>query len=290
MFKSLRNKSRLKLLASASLLLFISGCAKNMDADGNILPERIIGYTTKFSDIWSNESWFSAIFVFPLAKLLNALQPYIGVALAIGVLTILVHLVTFSLTVKSTVASQKIQIIQPELNKIQKKYEGKKDEQSRMRMAQEMQALYSKHDINPFGTILTSFIQLPVIIAMWQAVQRSEAVINGTLLGESLKVSPLNGIMSGKILYIVIFVIMGLLQFLSMQLPSILAKRKAKKQPKYAQSSAPTGGGQKSMMYGMWVFIMFISISWPTAMSLYWLVSAGVRVAQTLFINWKYID
>ncbi len=289
MFKSLRNKSRLKLLASASLLLFISGCAKNMDSSGNILPDRIIGYTTKFSDIWSNESWFSAIFVFPLAKLLNALQPYMGVALAIALVTVLVHLITFGFTVKSTVAQQKMQIIQPELNKIQKKYEGKKDEQSRMRMAQEMQAIYSKHDINPFGTILTSFIQLPIIIAVWQAVQRSEAVINGTLLGESLKVTPLNGIMDGKILYIVIFVAMGLFQFLSMQLPSILAKRKAKK-TSHQSASDSAGNSQKSMMYGMWVFIMFISISWPTAMSLYWLVSAAVRVAQTLFIQWKYIN
>lgn len=289
MFKSLWKKSHIKLLASASLLLFISGCARNMDSEGNVLPERIIGYTTSFSDIWANESWFSALFVFPLAKLLNVLQPYVGIGLAIVVVTIFVHLITFGLTVKSTVAQQKMQIIQPEITRVQKKYEGKKDEQSRMRMAQEMQAVYSKHSINPFGTILVSFIQLPVILAMWQAVQRSEAVINGTLMGASLKVTPLDGIMDGQIIYIIIFVAMGIFQFLSMQLPSILAKRKAQQGPSRPDDK-PVGNNQKGIMYGMWAMIMFISISWPTAMSLYWLVSAATRVAQTLFIQWKFIN
>ncbi len=289
MFKSLLQKTRFKLIASVGLLLFITGCARNIDSEGNVLPERIIGYTTNFSDIWANESWFSALFVFPLAKLLNALQPYIGIALAITAVTILVHLITFGVTVKSTVAQQKMQIIQPELTKVQKKYEGKKDEQSRMRMAQEMQAIYGKHNINPFGTILVSFIQLPIILAMWQAVQRSEAVINGSLLGASLKVTPLSGIMDGQILYIVIFAAMGVFQFLSMQLPSMLAKRKNKNKPKHP-GDAPAPNNQKGIMYGMWAMIMFISISWPTAMSLYWLVSAAVRVAQTLFIQWKFIN
>jgi len=45
-----------------------------------------------------------------------------------------------------------------------------------------------------------------------------------------------------------------------------------------------------TMMYSSLVLIMFLSISWPTAMSLYWLVSAVAQVAQTLYIQWKYID
>lgn len=288
MIKSLLNKTRYKLLLSMGLLLLIAGCTKNTGADGNILPERIITYTTKFSEVWANESWFSALFVFPLSKLLNTLQPYIGIALAITVVTILIHLVTFGLTVKSTVAQQKMQIIQPEIQRVQKKYEGKKDEQSRMRMAQEMQAIYSKHSINPFGTLLTSFIQLPVILAMFQAVQRAEAVIDGTMFGVSLKTTPLNGVKNGEIVIIIIFIAMGIFQFLSMQLPAMLAKYKAKSEPK-RPNDAPAPNSQKGMMYGMWVMIMFISISWPTAMSLYWLVSAATRVAQTLFIQWKFI-
>ena len=72
-----------------------------------------------------------------------------------------------------------------------------------------------------------------------------------------------------------------------MQLPGFLAKRTASKKP---GKNPPPANNQKAMMYGLWGFIMFISISWPTAMSLYWLVSAAAQVAQTLFIQWKYIE
>ncbi|MBS3986437.1 MAG: membrane protein insertase YidC [Erysipelothrix sp.] len=278
-------KNRPKLIMSAGLLAFISGCTRVIDGNGNVLPDKIISTTTQLSQILADESWFSAFFVFPLAQVINFLTPVIGVALAIVVVTVAIKALTFGFTVKSTVASQKMQVLQPEMTAIQKKYEGKKDEQSRMKQAQEMQALYTKHKINPFGTILVAFIQFPVVIAMWQAVQRSEAVLNGVLLGAELNVTPLTGILAGQWLYLVIYVLMGLFQIGSMLLPAYLAKRTAVKSGKKAPANS-----QQGMMIGMFVFIMFISINWPTAMSLYWLVSSAAQVAQTLFIQHNYID
>lgn len=278
-------KNRPKLIMSAGLLAFISGCTRVIDGNGNVLPDKIISSTTQLSQILADESWFSAFFVFPLAQVINFLTPVIGVALAIVVVTVAIKALTFGFTVKSTVASQKMQVLQPEMTAIQKKYEGKKDEQSRMKQAQEMQALYTKHKINPFGTILVAFIQFPVIIAMWQAVQRSEAVLNGVLLGAELNVTPLTGILAGQWLYLVIYALMGLFQIGSMLLPAYLAKRTAIKSGKKAPANS-----QQGMMIGMFVFIMFISINWPTAMSLYWLVSSAAQVAQTLFIQHNYID
>jgi len=278
-------KNRPKLIMSAGLLAFVSGCTRVIDGNGNVLPDKIISTTTQLSQILADESWFSAFFVFPLAQVINFLTPVIGVALAIVVVTVAIKALTFGFTVKSTVASQKMQVLQPEMTAIQKKYEGKKDEQSRMKQAQEMQALYTKHKINPFGTILVAFIQFPVVIAMWQAVQRSEAVLNGVLLGAELNVTPLTGILAGQWLYLVIYVLMGLFQIGSMLLPAYLAKRTAVKSGKKAPANS-----QQGMMIGMFVFIMFISINWPTAMSLYWLVSSAAQVAQTLFIQHNYID
>lgn len=270
---------------SVGLLAFISGCTTIVDGSGNVLPDKIIRTTTQLSQILADESWFSAFFVFPLAQVINFLTPVIGVALAIVVATVAIRLLTFGFTVKSTVASQKMQVLQPDMTAIQKKYEGKKDEQSRMKQAQEMQALYTKHKINPFGTILVAFIQFPVIIAMWQAVQRSEAVLNGVLLGAELNVTPLTGIMNGQFFYLIIYLLMGLFQLGSMLLPTYLAKQSAIKNGKKVPANS-----QQGMMIGMFVFIMFISINWPTAMSLYWLVSSAVQVAQTLFIQVNYID
>lgn len=278
-------KNRYKLIMSVGLLAFISGCTTIVDGSGNVLPDKIIRTTTQLSQILADESWFSAFFVFPLAQVINFLTPVIGVALAIVVATVAIRLLTFGFTVKSTVASQKMQVLQPDMTAIQKKYEGKKDEQSRMKQAQEMQALYTKHKINPFGTILVAFIQFPVIIAMWQAVQRSEAVLNGVLLGAELNVTPLTGIMNGQFFYLIIYLLMGLFQLGSMLLPTYLAKQSAIKNGKKVPANS-----QQGMMIGMFVFIMFISINWPTAMSLYWLVSSAVQVAQTLFIQVNYID
>lgn len=279
-------KKRKTLIGGGALLLFLSGCTSVLDKNGNVLPDKIISSTTTLAEIWKNESWFSAIFVFPLAKAINFLQPFLGIALAIAAVTIFIKLLTLTFTIKSTVATQKMQVLQPELNKIQKKYEGKKDDQSRMAMGQEMQALYTKHNVNPLGTILVTFIQLPIILAMWQAVQRSESVINGTLFGASLRVTPMTGFIEMNFIYIIIFLLMGAFQFASMMLPQYLAKKAAKNRP----GDKPAPNSQKGMMYGMFAMIMFISINWPTAMSLYWLVSAFAQVAQTLFIQWKYID
>ena len=279
-------KKRKTLIGGGALLLFLSGCTSVLDKNGNVLPDKIISSTTTLAEIWKNESWFSALFVFPLAKAINFLQPFLGIALAIAAVTIFIKLLTLTFTIKSTVATQKMQVLQPELNKIQKKYEGKKDDQSRMAMGQEMQALYTKHNVNPLGTILVTFIQLPIILAMWQAVQRSESVINGTLFGASLRVTPMTGFIEMNFIYIIIFLLMGAFQFASMMLPQYLAKKDAKNRP----GDKPAPNSQKGMMYGMFAMIMFISINWPTAMSLYWLVSAFAQVAQTLFIQWKYID
>jgi YidC/Oxa1 family membrane protein insertase len=278
-------KNRPKLIMSTGLLAFISGCTQVIDGNGNVFTDKIIRSTTQLSDILAAESWFSAFFVYPLAQVINFLTPVIGVALAIVVATVAIKLLTFGFTVKSTVASQKMQVLQPEMTAIQKKYEGKKDEQSKMKQAQEMQALYNKHKINPFGTILVAFIQFPVIIAMWQAVQRSEAVLNGVLFGAELNVTPLTGILAGQWFYLTIFLLMGLFQLGSMLLPQYLAKQTAIKNGKKAPANS-----QQGMMIGMFVFIMFISINWPTAMSLYWLVSSAAQVAQTLFIQVQYID
>ena len=55
-------------------------------------------------------------------------------------------------------STQRMQEIQPEIQKIQNKYKDKTDERSKMQMAQEMQNIYQKYDIHPFGSMLITFI------------------------------------------------------------------------------------------------------------------------------------
>ena len=129
-----RKKQLLLLLVFVALLFLASGCTSPVDPE----TKEVIQITseTTFKYMMANENWFNAFFVFPLSKLINFLTPYVGVALSVSIVTLLVHLITLIFTIKSTVMTQKMQVIQPEMNRITKKYEGKTDERSQMAQAQ----------------------------------------------------------------------------------------------------------------------------------------------------------
>jgi len=292
MKKLFKNK---KLWIALGLLITLTACTNVIDPDTKlIMPDKIIHLDTTISDILANESWFSAFFVYPISQAINFVNQYVGVVMSIVIVTILIKLLTLSFTIKSTVASQKMQVINPELKAIQDKYAGKTDNQSKMKMSQEMQALYSKHNINPFGSIVVMFIQFPIIIAMYQAVQRAAAVVNGSVLGTSLQTTPYNAFFEGVYLFVIIYVLMGVFQFISMKLPMYLQKKfapvKEKKHVTHDDSKKSAAPNMEMMMYVSLVMIMGIAISWPTAMSLYWLVTSLAQVAQTVFIQFKYIS
>lgn len=290
MKKLFKNK---KLWIALGLLVFLTACTNVIDPDTKlIMPDKIIHLDTTIGDILANESWFSAFFVYPISQAINFIDQYVGVVMSIVIVTIIIKLLTLSFTIKSTVASQKMQIINPELKAIQDKYVGKTDNASKMKMSQEMQALYSKHNINPFGSIVVMFIQFPIIIAMYQAVQRAAAVVNGSFFGTSLQTTPMDAFFQGVYLFVVIYVLMGIFQFISMKLPMFLQKKFAPvKEKKYAQDDKKAAGpNMEMMMYVSLVMIMGIAISWPTAMSLYWLVTSLAQVAQTVFIQFKFIN
>lgn len=288
MKKLLQNK---KMWIALTLLFALTACTRVVDSEGIIIPEKIITLSTHIGDILADESWFSAFFVFPISQAINFIAKYTGVILSIIIVTILIKLLTLSFTIKSTVASQKMQMINPELKKVQDKYAGKTDNESKMRMGQEMNAIYAKHQINPFGAILVMFIQFPVIIAMYQAVQRADAVVNGSVMGNSLQISPMASITQGVWIFMAIYILMGVFQFISMKLPQYLQKKTAPvKEKAYAnKETKKSGPNMEVMMYTSIGMIMVLAINWPTAMSLYWLVTAIAQVAQTVFIQYKYI-
>ncbi len=278
------NKKRLILvLTLVGLLFLMSGCTIPTDDSGNII---FITNDTTFESIMNSEGLFSAIFVFPLAKLINWLTPLTNVVVAIILVTILVNALALLLTFRSSMESLKLQLIQPELTRIQKKYEGKDDQTSRMRAAQEMQNVYKKHDIHPFRTILSQFIQYPILIAIYYAVRRSSAIATASFMGLSLEVTPLQGFQTGQYTYVVIFALMIVAQIAAMKTPMFLQEQKLKRESeihhrRYDKPENPMGG----MMYAMVIFIGILMISWPSAMSLYYLISSLVMIAKTLLVN-----
>lgn len=282
-----RTKKLLLLVVVIGFITVASGCAIPRDADGHIVE---ITSSTTFKEMISNENWFSAILVWPLARLINAIAPTVGVGGAIALVTIIVNGILAVATFKSTVAQQKMQLLQPELDRIQRKYEGRNDSNAKARQAQEMQMLYQKHDVNPGSMLLVMFLQFPVIIAMYMAVQRSSAVQHGTFMGMNLQTTPLDGIKSGQYAFLVLFIVMVAFQFISSKIPQWIADKKAKEAAaKHHRKPKEQGNSQKMMSYYMVAMIGVFGLMWPAAMSLYWAINSLVNIAKTLLVQ-KMID
>lgn len=278
-------------LLSVFLLVFVAACTNYREADGTVLlKNQIILGETGFFDCVS-EGWFN-IFVWPVAQLINIVAEVSDAGVGIIVVTLLLNLGTAAISIKQQVATQKMQLLQPELQRIQAKYAGKTDQASRMRMATETQAIYKKHDISPFGSIVVMFIQLPIIFAVYQAVMRAHSVNSGTFLGINLMKTPMEGIATLDWAIVLIFVLMGVAQFVSMKLPQIMQKRRKEKMHiKTKDYANPKGkgndpmGNMNMMMYMSLGMVIVFAISWPVGMSFYWLVSSFSRIIQNIVIQ-----
>ncbi len=171
------NKKRLKLVLLLIALAFVlTGCSTSTE---------LITLDTTFQEAM-NDGFLSAFITYPLSQAINWLTPKVGIFMAVAIVTIVLNAIVLAITFKSNVAMQRMQELQPELQKIQAKYEGRNDEMSQQRMAMEMQQLYNKYGVNPLGAMASTFIQFPLLIGMYNAVRRSDAVANATFMGASL--------------------------------------------------------------------------------------------------------
>src|SRR6478736_6575863 len=86
--------------------------------------------------------------------------------------------------VKQIKAQRGMQLLQPDLKKMQDKYKRKTDQLSRQAMAQEQMALYKKHGTNPFSACLPMLIQMPFFFALFQVLSGiSQAKDQGAGIG-----------------------------------------------------------------------------------------------------------
>ena len=125
MKKVLSNKKVLLVLLAVAAMFLLAGCQRNVDGNGNTLPERIISLDTPWKNVL-NESFFSAIFVWPLAQCINWLGTKLNSAvLGVLVTTVAFNLLTLGLSKKSTISQQKMQMMQPELQKTKTQRENR---------------------------------------------------------------------------------------------------------------------------------------------------------------------
>jgi len=100
-----------------------------------------------------------------------------NIGLAIVFFTIIVYLAMTPLQIHQQKMSKVMAIAQPELNAIQKKYQGKKDTASQQKMQEETMAVYDKYGTSPTGSCLPLLIQMPLLFALYQVIYRIPAYI-----------------------------------------------------------------------------------------------------------------
>lgn len=243
---------------------------------------------TSYGSAWKN-GWFEGLIVWPLAQLINKISAMTDAGWGIIITTILIQTLVFLITRKSQMGSQKMQEIQPELQKIQDKYSGRDDDQSRMKMYNETQALYKKYDIHPFGSIAVMFLQLPIMMGMYYATMRSAAVLTGNFMGIKFDGTPASGFATGNVPYMVIYISMVILSFLSMLAPQFMnwweRKHSHEKRKDYKSSGGNTQNSMVMTMLFSTGMISFLYLSWPIAMSFYWLVSSLINLIKSIVIH-----
>ena len=185
-----------------------------------------------------------------------------------------------------------MQLIQPEIERLQQKYPNSNTNQyEKQMMAQEQMNLYKKYNINPFGMLIVMLFQFPIFIAVWGAMSGSAILRTGDLWGLQLSAatgaSITNWSGTPSVVALIIYIIMALAQAVSMLLPQFLQKRRLKKVQKLGKSNAKESSmnQMKIMNIVMLVMIIFMGFSLPVAMAIYWTISALISLTQSLVMS-----
>ena len=100
-----------------------------------------------------------------------------NLGLCIIIFSILIYLCMTPLQIKQQKFSKLSAVMQPEIQKIQKKYQGKKDQDSMMKMQEETQAVYQKYGVSATGSCVQLAIQMPILFALYQVIQNIPAYV-----------------------------------------------------------------------------------------------------------------
>ena len=224
----------------------------------------------KYKSLWNS------LFVKPLAWLIlmigNLIKNYGAAVMIVGVL---IRVVLLPFSKKTVRQSEGMKKAGPELQRLEKKYAGKSDQESMMAKSQEMMMIYKKYNISPLGSCLLAFIQLPLFFAFLQAINRVPAIFEDSFLGLKLGMTPLKGISNHNYAYIVLLVLIIFTTYYSF-----------KDTMKQSNTGNPEAQKQMNMtMYIMLAMISFASFSLPTAIALYWIVTNGFIIVQNKLLK-----
>lgn len=229
-----------------------------------------------FNPLSNYEGLWTSIFVKPLAwvilKIGKTLNSY---GSSIIITCLLIRVLLMPITKKTVIQSELMKQAQPELEKLEKKYKGKESQEDQTKKAQEMMMIYQKYKINPMSGCLLAFIQLPLLLAFLEAINRTPALFENNFLAFQMGTTPIVGIFTKhNYWYIILLVLIFATSFFSF--------RKTMK-----DQSGPTASQMKYTIYFMMAMIAFASLSLPAALGIYWITSSLFTIFQNVYVERK---
>ncbi len=274
----MKNRKRILLLILIVVLLFgMTSCSGEVYEspidDSSFVGIKILGWFTYYA---SN-----------LFGLLGDTYLY---WLGLLIMTLVIRTLGWPIYAKTNDMTIKMQIAQPEINKVQEKYRNKKDQASQQRMQMETMEIYKKYKINLLGCFMP-LLQMPIFIAMYQIVRRfpiddafftnGEHTINYQFLWTDLG-------SENWVTNLPLALVVAVLMFLS----QYLVQKRSEANQKHSGSSNPkTQQSQKTMKYFMYfmVIMMFYIATTNAGIAFYWIIGTAYQILQG-YVSHRGID
>ena len=220
------------------------------------------------------EGIWTTIFVKPLAWVIIQIGELLkNYGLAIIVTTLLIRLITMPFTKKAALQSENFKKAQPELERLEKKYKDKTDQNSMLLKNQEMLGIYKKYEINPMSSCLFSMLQIPLFFAFYEAMNRLPSIFESNFIGFQLGTTPVTGLSQGNYIYILIIVLVILTSYFSFKLNS------------GASMSEDQAKQMKMMTNFMTIFIGIAALTLSAGIAIYWIINSSFTILQNLLVK-----
>ncbi len=192
---------------------------------------------------------------------------------AIIVLSILIYLVLFPLSLKQMRSMKQMQALQPHIEELKKTYKD-----NPQRLNKEIMALYSEHKVNPLGGCLPLLLQMPIFFALYQVLMRSVVLKGANFLWikdlsepDRLFILPVSlPVLANEINILPIIMAIGM--FIQQKISTF-------------GSGGTSASQQKIMLIMMPVIFGLIFYRMPSGLVLYWLINSMLMLAYQIRLN-----
>jgi len=202
--------------------------------------------------------------LFEFLAFIYNLLPYKDLGLAVILLTLLIRLILLPFNIHSLKTQKKLAKLQPEIEKIQKKYKNNKEKQ-----AQELFKLYQKQKVNPLNSFISLIIQVPILIGLYRVFLNGYRDFNFLFLGTINLSQP----------SLVMAFITAITQFVQAKLTM-----RERQQFISGKNSKFQKFFQKQTNYFLPLFTFFILLKLPSVLALYFITSNIFTIFQQYFI------